>query len=136
MNYNFKCHQLFYMIFLLIAVFLISGCQGIPKKTSPELQVVPNVDIDRYLGKWYEIALYPNWFEKGCFRSTAFYEKLKDGQIKVTNQCRMHSPEGKLNEAIGATVPEETKLFQFTPYSILHTRAMRRMLKCYLVFGS
>ena len=101
MKINFKYRSLVCITFFLTAFFLISGCQSIPKKTSPELQVVPHVDIDRYLGKWYEIALYPNWFEKGCFRSTAFYEKLKDGQIKVSNRCRMHSPKGKLNEAIG-----------------------------------
>ena len=88
-------------IFVFLMLCWASGCASVPKNASPELQVVPYVDIERYLGKWYEIALYPNWFEKGCFRSTAFYEKLKDGQIKVTNQCRMHSPEGKLNEAIG-----------------------------------
>ena len=89
-------------------LFLISGCQSIPKKTSPELQVVSHVDIDRYLGKWYEIALYPNWFEKGCFRSTAFYEKLDNGQIKVTNRCRMYASDGELNEAIGkATIADK-----------------------------
>ena len=79
----------------------IGGCASVPKKSSPELKVVPYVDLFRYMGKWYEIALYPNWFEEGCFRSTAFYEKLKDGKIKVTNQCRMDGPSGKLNEAIG-----------------------------------
>ena len=88
MSLNFKYPLLFYVTFFLTSVFLISGCQCIPKKTSPELQVVPHVDIDRYLGKWYEIALYPNWFEDGCFRSTAFYEKLDDGKIKVINRCR------------------------------------------------
>lgn len=88
--------------FLFIIFFLwINGCASVPKKPSPELKVVPYVDLDRYLGKWYEIALYPNWFEEGCFRSTAFYEKLEAGKIKVTNQCRMHGSNGKLNEAIG-----------------------------------
>ncbi len=86
---------------LLVVFILANGCASVPKNSSPVLQVVPYVDIERYLGKWYEIALYPNWFEKGCFRSTAFYEKLKDGQIKVTNRCRMHGPNGELNEAIG-----------------------------------
>jgi len=86
---------------LLIVILLANGCSSIPNKSFPELQVVPYVDIERYLGKWYEIALYPNWFEKGCFRSTAFYEKLENGQIKVTNQCHMNAPDGKLNKAIG-----------------------------------
>jgi apolipoprotein D and lipocalin family protein len=101
MNIYIKHFSRFRSIFVFLVLFGASGCASVPKNASPELQVVPYVDIERYLGKWYEIALYPNWFEKGCFRSTAFYEKLKDGQIKVTNQCRMHSPEGKLNEAIG-----------------------------------
>ena len=108
MKINFKYRSLVCITFFLTAFFLISGCQSIPKKTSPELQVVPHVDIDRYLGKWYEIALYPNWFEKGCFRSTAFYEKLDNGQIKVTNRCRMYASDGELNEAIGkATIVDK-----------------------------
>ena len=101
MKFNFKCYTLFNTIRLLIVFLLMSGCQGIPKKTYPELQVVQHVDIERYLGKWYEIALYPNWFEEGCFRSTALYEKLANGQIKVTNRCRMYHSDGELNEAIG-----------------------------------
>ena len=94
---------------LLIMILLVNGCASVPRKSSPELQVVPYVDIERYLGKWYEIALYPNWFEKGCFRSTAFYEKLENGQIKVTNQCRMHGTDGELNEAIGIASIVDTK---------------------------
>ncbi|MEC7785462.1 MAG: lipocalin family protein [Nitrospinota bacterium] len=101
MKFNFKSRSFFNLLPFFIAVFVFGGCQSIPKKTSPELQVVPYVDIERYLGKWYEIALYPNWFEKGCFRSTAFYEKLENGQIKVTNRCRMYASDGELNEAIG-----------------------------------
>ena len=101
MKFNFKFYYLFYIFSFAIVFLVIGGCQNIPKKTSPELRVVPQVDIERYLGKWYEIALYPNWFERGCYRSTAFYEKLDDGQIKVTNRCRMYRPDGELNEAIG-----------------------------------
>lgn len=67
----------------------------------PALQTVPYVDLDRYLGKWYEIARYPHSFEEGCFRPTAFYEKLEDGNIKVVNRCNMNSLSGELNEAIG-----------------------------------
>jgi apolipoprotein D and lipocalin family protein len=106
MNAHIKYFSGIYVSCLVIVFFLVSGCSSVPKKSSSELQVVPYVDIERYMGKWYEIALYPNWFEKGCFRSTAFYEQLKDGQIKVTNQCRMNGPDGELKEAIGiATIP-------------------------------
>lgn len=101
MKFYFARHKDVYAICVLIMIHFLGGCSSIPKKMSPELNVVPYVDIKRYLGKWYEIALYPNWFEKGCYRSTALYEKLEDGQIKVTNQCRMYGTEGDLNEAIG-----------------------------------
>jgi apolipoprotein D and lipocalin family protein len=106
MNIHIKNMSVIYSFILFLVFFFASGCASVPKKASPELKVVSYVDIERYMGKWYEIALYPNWFEKGCFRSTAYYEQLKDGQIKVTNQCRMNGPEGELNEAIGiATIP-------------------------------
>ena len=98
-----------YSFTLFLAVFLTSGCASVPKNVLPELKVVSYVDIERYMGKWYEIALYPNWFEKGCFRSTAFYEQLNDGQIKVTNQCRMNGRDGELNEAIGIATIANSK---------------------------
>lgn len=92
-------------IFVLALVIAISGCSAVPKSTFPELQTVDFVDMDRYLGKWYEIARYPHSFEEGCYGATAFYKKKKDGTIKVINQCRIGSLQGKLKEAIGeATV--------------------------------
>jgi apolipoprotein D and lipocalin family protein len=107
MTITIKNFSGFFSAFFFIAILLVSGCSSIPKKPSPELEVVSYVDIERYLGKWYEIALYPNWFEKGCFNSTAYYEKLESGHIKVTNQCRMHSPDGELKEATGvATIAD------------------------------
>ena len=89
------------LFYFFCLIFFSSGCASVPKNRSPELQVVPYVDKERYLGKWYEIARYPHWFEEGCFNSTAFYEKLKDGQIKVTNQCRINGPHGEIKEAVG-----------------------------------
>ena len=82
-------------------IFFAISCASVPKNSYPELHVVSYVDKERYLGKWYEIARYPHWFEEGCINSTAFYEKLKDDQIKVTNRCRMNGPQGEINEAIG-----------------------------------
>ena len=49
--------------------------------------VVKELDIERYLGKWYEIASYPAWFQKGCTGSTATYSLLPDGRIEVVNKC-------------------------------------------------
>ena len=88
-------------IFLIALFVTISSCSTVPKSPIPELQTVAFVDMDRYLGKWYEIARYPHSFEEECYGATAFYKKKKDGSIKVINQCRLGSIQGKLKEAIG-----------------------------------
>ncbi len=56
--------------------------------TLPPLAAVEHVDLDRYMGKWYEIARYPNWFQKDCASgSSATYTKMEDGTIDVCNEC-------------------------------------------------
>ncbi len=52
-----------------------------------QLRVVPSVDLDRYLGTWYEIARYPNGFQKKCERSWVEYSLRDDGKIQVINKC-------------------------------------------------
>ncbi|MFL5815903.1 MAG: lipocalin family protein [Bdellovibrionia bacterium] len=37
------------------------------------METVPSVDLSRYLGKWYEIARFPNSFQKDCTDATAEY---------------------------------------------------------------
>jgi len=65
-------------------------------------QVVEFVDLRRYLGKWYEIARYPNWFQKDdCVATTATYTLRVDGRIEVLNQCRRGGPNGLLQAARG-----------------------------------
>jgi apolipoprotein D and lipocalin family protein len=51
------------------------------------LEVVPKVDLERYLGKWFEIAHLPARFQEGCDHTTATYSLLKDGSISVLNEC-------------------------------------------------
>lgn len=56
------------------------------------------VDLERYLGRWYEIARYEQRFERGCKAATAEYSLREDGKIDVVNRCRRN---GKLDEARG-----------------------------------
>jgi apolipoprotein D and lipocalin family protein len=71
------------------------------KEPSPPLQVVPYVDLNRYIGVWYEIARYPNSFQKDCVGSKATYELRADGKISVLNECYDKSFEAKLRSAKG-----------------------------------
>ncbi|HEX5326598.1 MAG TPA: lipocalin family protein [Acetobacteraceae bacterium] len=52
------------------------------------------VDLGRYLGLWYELGRFKNWFERGCEGVTAEYATRPDGLINIVNTCRMHAPEG------------------------------------------
>lgn len=56
---------------------LSGGCASL----DPPLPVVESVDLERYAGKWYEIASYPNSFQSGCEETTAVYTPRDDGKI-------------------------------------------------------
>ncbi len=71
-----------YISILLISIFFI-GCSD----KNPPLNTVNKVDISKYQGKWYEIARFEHFFEKGCKNVTAFYEIKENGDLKVTNSC-------------------------------------------------
>jgi apolipoprotein D and lipocalin family protein len=57
------------------------------KNNSSVLEVVPYVDLERYIGKWYEIAHLPAKFQEGCSDTTATYTLDADGSISVLNEC-------------------------------------------------
>ncbi|HET9431383.1 MAG TPA: lipocalin family protein [Chitinophagaceae bacterium] len=62
---------------------------------SQELQTVPSVDLNKYAGKWYEIAAYPQRFQKGCHATTAEYSLSEKGYVIVVNRCYKDSINGK-----------------------------------------
>ena len=62
---------------------------------SQTLTTVPNVDLNKYVGKWYEIASYPQRFQKGCQCTTAEYSLSEKGYVIVENRCNKDSVNGK-----------------------------------------
>ncbi len=52
------------------------------------MTVQTDLDVDRYLGRWFEIARYPVVFERGCATVTAHYERMTSDRISVMNVCR------------------------------------------------
>lgn len=75
----------------------------------PALTVVGSVDLQRYLGKWYEIASYPARFQKDCTGSTAEYVMMDDGRIQIINRCRKKSLDGNLKESKGKAEVVDTQ---------------------------
>jgi len=71
------------------------------------LQTVPRVDLIRYSGKWYEIASYPQVFQKGCNCTTAEYTATDKGYIIVENRCNKDSVNGKESYIKGKAFVDE-----------------------------
>lgn len=67
----------------------------------PPLRTVEQVELSRYTGTWFEIASYPQRFQKGCTGTTATYSLRDDGEIAVLNRCRKDSLEGEEMRAEG-----------------------------------
>lgn len=70
-------------LLIFFCLFFIYGCSS----KMDSLNTVENVDIKKYLGKWYEIARYEHSFEKDCKNVTATYALKENDEIKVVNSC-------------------------------------------------
>jgi len=69
-------------ILLTVYVLFLAGCVGIPENVSP----VDNFNLDKYLGRWYEIARLDHSFERGLTLVTADYSMQADGGVRVLNR--------------------------------------------------
>ena len=67
---------------LILFVLLATGCVSIPDNITP----VTSFQIERYLGKWYEIARLDHRFERGLTQISAEYSMRPDGGLKVLNR--------------------------------------------------
>lgn len=86
----------------LIAMVWGAGCATTTERLHlPALETVAHVDLGRYLGTWYEIASFPQRFQRGCTGTTATYTLRDDGDLEVTNRCRLGSLDGKEKVAVG-----------------------------------
>lgn len=76
--------------FLLIST-LLSGCftQPVYRVSTDPVKTVSQVELQKYLGKWYEIYRLPNWFEDtDCVTVTAEYSQREGNEINVLNSCQ------------------------------------------------
>jgi apolipoprotein D and lipocalin family protein len=67
---------------LIFSMLVLSACTGVPDGVTP----VEGFEVQRYLGKWYEIARLDHPFERGLTRVTAEYSAREDGGIRVINR--------------------------------------------------
>jgi len=85
--------------FTLMAVVFPMACMA-----QSQVKSIPEFDVSRYMGTWYEIAKLPNWFQRKCVQGTqARYKVLGPTQIEVNNKCT--TALGEEIQAIGLARP-------------------------------
>lgn len=91
---------------MLVSLALVVGWSVAADPPRP----VERVDLQRYLGRWYEIAAIPNFFQRHCARdTTADYALREDGLISVTNTCVQASGEADRAQGVARVVDPATK---------------------------
>lgn len=85
---------------LTLALLAPLGAAAQTATPSAPLKTIERLDVARYMGTWYEIAKYPNRFQRQCVADTqALYRPRGDGQLDVVNRCRQAN--GEMTEAVG-----------------------------------
>ncbi len=87
----------------LVCLFLLFKTSGMTQT----LQTVDHVDLEKYAGKWYEIASFPQRFQKGCTCTTAEYTLTEKNYVIVENKCNRDSINGKQSYIKGKAFVEE-----------------------------
>lgn len=95
------------------------------------IRTVEHVDLQSYLGKWYEIARFDSWFERNCVNVTAEYSLLEHGVIGVYNSCRVGTPLGKYKSVSGRAIVVDTR-----SNAKLKVSFLPRILSCFDRFFS
>lgn len=86
----------FFKLLLILSYF-----SGNAHGNLPPLQTAKDLDLDSYMGKWHQVALIPNWFQRKCVAdTTAQYSKEDDGKVRVVNSCL--KKDGKAQTADGS----------------------------------
>lgn len=127
-----KINSIFIYIILISLPCIFPSCTAQNSSNTKNMintTTVQHLDINKYMGTWYEIARFQHPFEKNLVGVTATYEIRKDGKISVLNQGYKYNFEGKHKTARGkAKIPNPTEpgklkvsffLFFYSDYFVL-----------------
>lgn len=93
-----KIHPAFSIIFG--GILLAFSTSIFSQTTATPVKTIASLDVPRYMGTWYEIAKFPNWFQKKCVSNTqAVYSIRPDGNLNVLNSCK--TADGEVSQAEG-----------------------------------
>lgn len=90
-----------------ILTSLLVGLGAVASAQQIDYTTITAFDLNRNLGKWYEIARYDHAFERGLVRTTAEYSMRDDGKIKVLNSGYLNGLNGSYQESVGKAKPNK-----------------------------
>jgi apolipoprotein D and lipocalin family protein len=94
---------------LVFAAALVFSTHGSMAAGATPLTTIASLDVNRYMGTWYEIAKFPNRFQKDCAGNTsATYSLREDGRVRVVNRCRTLDGSEKVTEGVARQVGAAT----------------------------
>ncbi|RBQ32104.1 hypothetical protein CRU92_04860 [Arcobacter sp. FW59] len=104
-----------FLLLVFISIFFVS-CSA----KQSDLKTVNSVDLQRYIGSWYEIARYEHYFQKDCKNVKANYTLRDDNKINVVNSCtKITTNEYKEAKAIAYSIDDtnsKLKVSFFRPF--------------------
>jgi apolipoprotein D and lipocalin family protein len=96
----FPCSRNLWIALLGLLLICFGSTQVMAQQGDQAVKTIVVLDVSRYLGTWYEIAKFPNWFQKKCVSNTkAVYSAKPDGNLRVLNSCKTAG--GDISEAEG-----------------------------------
>lgn len=98
---NMKTNILLPLILVVLIALFVSCGRHTSQSQELDVSTVDELDLDKYLGTWYEIARFDHRFERNLEGVTATYSMRDDGKIKVVNQGYKGSLDGELDRAVG-----------------------------------
>ena len=88
---------------------LTMGLHAGAASAAEALATIPALDVQRYMGTWYEIAKFPNDFQKKCVGdTTATYSLREDGRVRVVNRCRTKDGGAEVAEGLARQIGSAT----------------------------
>jgi lipocalin len=110
------------ILYISILMINIIACTSKPVNSQQTMKTVSFVDINRYMGTWYEVARFPHSFEKNLVGVTATYRLKENGKVEVINQGYKNTLDGKLSRAKAfakqpnPNEPGRLKVYFFWPF--------------------
>jgi apolipoprotein D and lipocalin family protein len=97
------------LLSLAAAVLTALPLAGAYGQTSTPVAAIASLDVPAYMGTWYQVAWFPNRFQKQCVSdTTATYQQRPDGHIVVINRCK--TADGRFDDAQGLARPAGSRL--------------------------